>query len=965
MSSPTDNVTDGLAEISAEPVMEVNSLSGVDGTYVPNRILEDSLVSLPEEVSGSVEIPGGEPSITTAKSVEASKGREPDTLLPTDGLLDGFSFSGRFVGDSGEVFQNSSLLNSVEDDLEKILMGRVKGRQRFQFQTAAGASMVGDTGLRANEASSDGLKPEDLKPFNPPEKRAWTHLKGAEISKGRCEGFNESGSLQDPKLYTKANHTHSPSQSRILRHSTSSLSDIENSKAFEGMAQRTKRQKLDSSTILNIDTHHFAPVEDSIVSNAGFLKPIGVPRDMPTKPASVVSVSRGHPQPNQFCAPFKRLMGGKPVTSETCSSTTNVTRAKTSNSNRNGGQSILGLGDRPTKCLLTSLQEMCGHLPGKSGLALATITLETASQYRFDNSGWGLKEAKAEMLAKGADATWTSNHYAQIVWKLACLVRNYSVCQSRWNVAQVRKQLTHRFQTETQMGRSSVIKAIVEQSLAPHHYFVAAVSRVAQGSLFITDGWYEIECAIDAPLRRALTARRIYVGQKLSISSVTWTDARSGEPASGGRAGTSNWEPAQLPFTPCAPSNLHLDGGRIPIIEANVVRKYPLKFLTKTAEGNFVRTYEEELAFRESNPLSDSEGGEREAYQSLEEGKRYQFFSLAPGSSQKEAATVELVSCNATTWKPSPNQPSLPCRQPVLVAHLASLPTTIEVDVVVGYLGAALNGVVFVDTSARLLVVRPPPAQKDAFGKLKVGCVVGLENFKVGSYFEKFGIQSLDFGYNSIVRSGAAFESQHAALRSYLDDHQPAIDKLLEDAVDHTQSGIPPSSTAGAMEASGKFTEWRWVGNRVHATFETLDGVRHRVVLSPSQWKHALALTLCGGSLDRFKNNLVQGNFIDPTLFAAKDRSQYLKLHCSVSRFNAYRLVSEILARRTLSAPLHAVWMREVHNLMVYFSKRSCLYRFKISFDPNPPSVDGCRVVQIYSLETYSETPLPSQASAS
>lgn len=177
---------------------------------------------------------------------------------------------------------------------------------------------------------------------------------------------------------------------------------------------------------------------------------------------------------------------------------------------------------RSPKNLLTVLREQHGALPSSLpssplGRKLCKITIGMAPRVRFKDQDWGLKEAKAEFIAQGAEEAWVSNHYTQIVWKLACLVRSYAACQSRWSAAQVRSELSYRLRKEKISRHSSVIKAIIEQELKPCFYFIAVVSRAAPDAFFITDGWYEIKCAIDAPLQRALAAGRIFVGQKLGI----------------------------------------------------------------------------------------------------------------------------------------------------------------------------------------------------------------------------------------------------------------------------------------------------------------------------------------------------------------------------------------------------------------------------------------------------------------
>ncbi|KAJ9054377.1 hypothetical protein DSO57_1015380 [Entomophthora muscae] len=745
------------------------SSNGIRG----NRIASTDISSTEDNHIASLRLGGP----SAPKAVLQDDLKELENLYSQTKGLGGFS-TGASLFKAAKPTYTATSTENIEDELENIFRGRAANPKTSLFQTASSAA-----GALSGVNSFSTPYSKTNRCFKAPEKRRREDSgeEAEDASLGNHEvkrGYGGSAIVSTPR----------------------SKNDLPAS-LHESLAQECVPSQFEASNYELLHKRQRAELETPSIPESIFIKPSNLAAPRATKPSSILSLKMSNIKRSVVAAPFQSPMRRKPIATDSVKAPTHTNQAQTQNPIT-----------RMPKNLLTVLYESCGELPvtrPASVLAkkLNRITILTASQVRFKETEWGLKEAKAEFLKQGADEAWISNHYAQIVWKLACLIKSYSACQSRWSALQVRKELSHRLKEEKQMKRSSVIKAIVEQELKPCFYFVAVVSRVAKEGFFISDGWYEAKCTIDAPLQRALAAQRIFVGQKLGICGA---ELKSPGPMpvleglleaslslSSNGVRRARWD-ARLgsrpaPFFPVQISNIHADGGVIPFVEATVVRKYPLKFLTKTDDGNVVRSYDEELAYRESNSMSDFEstpffsirlidGGAREAiltvwracltrYQSLTEGKRYQFFNLAPSSSQKDKTALEVVSTNNTSWTDSVQAGHvLPSRNALLISQLAALPDSTEVDLIVGYLGAALNGFTFIDSSCRLLVIRPPPSQKNTFVKLKVGCIIGLENFKVAGYFSKFDLQALDFGYNSVVRSDAAFEFQQSSLRLYLDE---------------------------------------------------------------------------------------------------------------------------------------------------------------------------------------------------
>jgi len=168
------------------------------------------------------------------------------------------------------------------------------------------------------------------------------------------------------------------------------------------------------------------------------------------------------------------------------------------------------------------------------------ITPQNSKSYQFtttrsNNStvlvGWSslrqrlLTELRPLPLPKVMTKDWVSNHYRWIVWKCACMARQFpKQCGSlghceddglSWFTPQrVLKQLKQRWKREHDNGERSCLKKIYESDASPQRYMILCVSRVIRNDttsdvvwgLELTDGWYSIGCRVDKGLTNILSA---------------------------------------------------------------------------------------------------------------------------------------------------------------------------------------------------------------------------------------------------------------------------------------------------------------------------------------------------------------------------------------------------------------------------------------------------------------------------
>ncbi|KND03168.1 uncharacterized protein SPPG_02229 [Spizellomyces punctatus DAOM BR117] len=249
---------------------------------------------------------------------------------------------------------------------------------------------------------------------------------------------------------------------------------------------------------------------------------------------------------------------------------------------------------------------------------------------------WGVKEARDALIAAGGQSNlateeWVQNHYRWIVWKLAAMVRSCpSLLEAYWNPKKVVEQMRYRYEREINRAQRSAVKLIIERDNAPSRFLVLCVADVARRfsrnnaadptgqidaesnswALELTDGWYQIKAAVDAPLERQIKKGNIAVGSKLRICGAQLLGPPEPCPvleatdntqlrlsANGTRR--AYWD-ARLGYQRAPSFTLGLrqvmaDGGPIPCIDVVLCRRYAVRHYEKVEGGSgIVRTEKEE-----------------------------------------------------------------------------------------------------------------------------------------------------------------------------------------------------------------------------------------------------------------------------------------------------------------------------------------------------------------------------------
>ncbi len=134
--------------------------------------------------------------------------------------------------------------------------------------------------------------------------------------------------------------------------------------------------------------------------------------------------------------------------------------------------------------------------------------------------------------------------------------------------------------------------------------------------LWLSDGWYQIQAQLDAPLKEYLKCRRIFQGQKLHIWGAKLTgsadactplemppDVRLQIHANGTRR--ARWH-TQLGFQPTSYLTVGLNhavrgGGAIPCLDLILCRVYPVRYMETLPDGRRrILSEEEEQNARKS-----------------------------------------------------------------------------------------------------------------------------------------------------------------------------------------------------------------------------------------------------------------------------------------------------------------------------------------------------------------------------
>ncbi|KAI9348082.1 hypothetical protein BDR26DRAFT_22478 [Obelidium mucronatum] len=255
----------------------------------------------------------------------------------------------------------------------------------------------------------------------------------------------------------------------------------------------------------------------------------------------------------------------------------------------------------------------------------ATMTTTTAPE-----SNWGPEECRHELLNnynlsdKKVTPEWVSNHYRWIVWKLAAMVRSFPDLltlkdgaggwEKYWSGSAVVDQMLYRYQKEYCDARRSCLNLIIEGDRAPDSLLVLCVADVFVNGesvlengidvtevapenlgLELTDGWYSLKTQIDPVLCRALVSGTLRIGCKLMIYGAQVngeTGSRSALEA-GDRLGLKisangtrlakwdaklGYQARPIPFQ-VSIARVSKEGGSIPMIDAVVMRVYPMLFM--------------------------------------------------------------------------------------------------------------------------------------------------------------------------------------------------------------------------------------------------------------------------------------------------------------------------------------------------------------------------------------------------
>lgn len=249
----------------------------------------------------------------------------------------------------------------------------------------------------------------------------------------------------------------------------------------------------------------------------------------------------------------------------------------------------------------------------------------SAAQYHFagaEGRPLGTAQACAALQQAGCRAVsskWVQNHWHMLLWKFAAqAAARPQLARTYWSWDRMLSQLRYRYEREVHRHEHSVVKRIQEHTASAARPMVLCVHQVlrfedpesaADGAtvmLELSDGWYRIRAELDAPLRRAVAARRIRRGHKLGIAGARLNSLDDGTPVldalntsdlrlSANSTALARWD-ARMGFqrTPFVSSlrRVMSDGGSIAAMDICLDRIYPIGFVEgrPDARGNPVPT---------------------------------------------------------------------------------------------------------------------------------------------------------------------------------------------------------------------------------------------------------------------------------------------------------------------------------------------------------------------------------------
>ncbi|KAG0197828.1 Breast cancer 2, early onset [Mortierella sp. GBA30] len=257
------------------------------------------------------------------------------------------------------------------------------------------------------------------------------------------------------------------------------------------------------------------------------------------------------------------------------------------------------------------------------------MTLAKAKTYQFDD--WGINEAYENLLVRGAhrellSKSWLANHYAMIVWKLACYVRSWpqkliaaAEAGSGWFCPdKLLDQLAYRYEREINRAERPALRKVVEGDESPARHMVLAFAEIkseysedAKQDILkasVTDGWYIIPVSLDACLTKAAERGILRIGSKIHVCQAKLTGAESGvaiQEVINGLSSVSmvlqanltrlaRWD-KKLGFQrepmvwTTRLRNIMPQGGLVPALDVIVLRRYPVMYLETLEDGTKIR----------------------------------------------------------------------------------------------------------------------------------------------------------------------------------------------------------------------------------------------------------------------------------------------------------------------------------------------------------------------------------------
>ncbi|PVD21562.1 hypothetical protein C0Q70_17360 [Pomacea canaliculata] len=277
-----------------------------------------------------------------------------------------------------------------------------------------------------------------------------------------------------------------------------------------------------------------------------------------------------------------------------------------------------------------------------------------------DAFGYAGKEEfyRAFLTVDGVDPNlisqaWVYNHYRWVVWKTAA----YEVALPRVFASRaltpdiVMMQLKYRYDREVDACHRSALKKIVERDDTACKRLVLCISDIRLQKedetvmMEVTDGWYRIWAKPDPALQQLIDRKKIKIGRKIITTGAEL--AGSHDSCSPLEIPTglylklwgNSTRPApywsRLGYQPCPASlcvplsSVVADGGLVGCIDVVVVRKYPIMFMEKQADGSCV--------FRNA----EMEDRARRCYEQQKEGAMERLCAKLQVEMEREDATAK------------------------------------------------------------------------------------------------------------------------------------------------------------------------------------------------------------------------------------------------------------------------------------------------------------------------------------